>query len=217
MDTYWLAFYRFGSNLVFQKQDLLRRLEIMERISASCGFWYPHDGICIVSDRFLEVKWDNARNRHGMPTRLHSEDGPAVKFRDTWSLYYWHGFRIPITHEWIIADRNKVTKETILAEPNTELRRIMCEVVGWPKAIELLGGKTVASDELHGQPRQLVDVRIGTGEKVRLIKIVNGTVEADGTRHEFIEGVPLTVKTPHDAEAWAYGIAPKHYREAVRT
>jgi len=180
-------------------------------MTESCGFCWALDGICFASERPAMINLDSRG-------RLHAENTQSIQYSGTgWGLWHWHGLKIPDEKSWIITDKLRITKDAILAETNTELRRVMCESVGWPKAIELLGGKNVASDELHGQPRQLVDVRIGTGEKVRLIKLVNGTVEADGTRHEFIEGVPLTVKTPHAAEAWAYGIAPKHYREAVRT
>jgi hypothetical protein len=189
----------------------------MERIATSCGVWYPRDGICIVSDRFLSVRWDEARNLQGLPFRLHADRGPAVQFRDQWALYYWHGLRLDPAHEWILREPENITKDAILSETNSELRRVMCEIIGWPRAIELLGGKTIATDELHGQPRELIDISLGNGEVARVIKLINGTIEADGTRHVFIEGVPNEVATPHDAVAWQYGISSGWYREGVRT
>lgn len=218
MDAYWLAYYRFGTDLgCAQKEEHLRRLKIMERIATSCGVWYPRDGICIVSDRFLSVRWDEARNLQGLPFRLHADRGPAVQFRDQWALYYWHGLRLDPAHEWILREPENITKDAILSETNSELRRVMCEIIGWPRAIELLGGKTIATDELHGQPRELIDISLGNGEVARVIKLINGTIEADGTRHVFIEGVPNEVATPHDAVAWQYGISSGWYREGVRT
>jgi hypothetical protein len=53
--------------------------------------------------------------------------------------------------------------------------------------------------------------------------VINGTVEPDGTRRKFHLGAArrrgsvAPPDTPHDAIANSYGIAPEHYREAVRT
>jgi hypothetical protein len=218
MDSYWISYYRFGTNLgCSQENILLKRLAIMERISASCGFWYPRDGICIISDRFLNVHFDNSRNNAGLPFRLHKEDGPAIEFRDTWSLYYWHGIRLASSQEWIIKNKKLITKEKILTETNSEIRRIMCEVVGWKNALKMLGSKIIDYDEIHGQKRELLEIEITNQEKIRIVKLINGTQESDGTRHEFLEGVPLEIQTSHDAEAWQYGISPSWYKEACRT
>ena len=225
MDAYWTSFYRFGSMIGCpQKDDLLRRLDIMERIAASCGFWYPRDGICVVSDRFASVAWDEARNSSGMPTRLHREDGPAVSFRDGWGVCYWHGYRIPPSHEWIVRDRSRITPDTIDAEPNAELRRIMVEAMpgGFGAYIAARGAKLVSEDISHGRPRKLYQAKVG-GEVIDILHVINGSLEPDGTRREFHlgaardRGTRARPKTPHEAVANSYGIAPKVYGEACRT
>lgn len=81
----------------------------------------------------------------------------------------------------------------------------------------MLGGKIVSRDEIHCQRRELLDIDLGNGVTARLIRLANGTAEEDGTRRQFIEGVPPNVATPHDAEAWQYGISAQCYKEACRS
>ena len=215
MDTYWLAYYRFGSDLgCAQKADLLRRLSIMERIAASCGFWYPRDGVCLVSDRFLSVKWDESRNRAGLPFRLHNADGPAVQFRDQWGLFYWHGYRIPDDHSWIITDKARITADAIMSEPNAELRRVMCEVTEFEPIRTI--GKVISEDaDGNGHPRRLLTANI-KGDEIRIVEVQNGSLEPDGSRRKFLLGA-MPGATPHQVIAASYGINPELYVEAVRT
>jgi hypothetical protein len=223
MDTFWLAYYRFGSMIGCpQRESLLRRLDIMERIAGSCGFWWPRDGICIISDRFAGVHWDNSRNAVGLPFRLHHDTQQAVSFRDGWGLYYWHGFRIPPSHEWLFANRAKLSADAIDKEPNAELRRIMLEIYGFERYCAEREAKVIAADELHGEARRLLEVTI-KGEPIRIVEVVNGSLEPDGSRRKFHlgaarrQGGSALPKTPAEAIANSYGVAPKHYREAVRT
>lgn len=173
------------------------------------GWRFMHPQFCIVVD-FPERLLIDAQNRP------HCADGPSHRWRDGYQIFHWHGLRIDPAHEWIITDKAKITKHAILAERNSELRRAMCEIVGWNNAIAMLGGKIVSRDEIHGQRRELLDIDLGR-ETARLIRLVNGTAEEDGTRREFIEGVPPNVATPHDAEAWQYGISAQWYKEACRS
>lgn len=213
-----LALYvRFGSMIGCpQRTDLLQRLDIMERIAASCGFWYPRDGICIISDRFAGTSWDGSRNRQGMPFRLHKNDGPAISFRDGWGVYYWHGLRIPPSHEWIIAEKRRLSFETIAKEPNAELRRVMFEIaLESDPEIVTRDAKLVSEDEAHGQPRRLLEAIVG-GQPVRILEVVNGSVEPDGRRRKFHLGA-MAGNTPHECVAASYGRNPERYREADRT
>ncbi len=174
-------------------------------------FWYPRDGVCVVSDRFLSVLWDTSRNSAGLPFRLHCDNGPAVSFRDGWGLYYWHGYRIPTSHEWIIRDRNQITAEKIMAEPNAELRRIMCEITEWKPLLE----RAVVLDadqDGNGHPRRLLEKPVGN-DRHRVIHVVNGSLEPDGSRREFVLGAMSGARTAHEAVAMSYGINPQHYRE----
>jgi hypothetical protein len=57
-------------------------------IAGSCGFWWPFERICLLSERPGELHRDKQGN-------LHSASGPAVRYPDGWSVYCWHGSRVP--------------------------------------------------------------------------------------------------------------------------
>ena len=115
----------------------------------------------------------------------------------------------------MIEQRDKVTPDDIEAEPNTELRRAMLEIFGFERYLEARSAQVIAQDELHGQPRRLLEISVA-GAALRIIEVHNGSLEPDGTRRRFHLGA-MPGDTPHECLAASYGIVPAHYREAVRT
>ena len=57
-----------------------------------CEWWWPYEGIVVVCERPVSIRWDEER-------RLHAEDRPAVEYADGYALASWHGQRVPI--EWM--------------------------------------------------------------------------------------------------------------------
>jgi hypothetical protein len=101
-----------------------------------------------------------------------------------------------------------------MAEPNAELRRIMCEITAFEPIRKI--AKTLAKDkDGNGLTRRLLSAKIGS-ETVRIVEVENGSLEPDGTRRKFLLGA-MPGKTPHEVIAASYGIAAQHYREAVRS
>ncbi len=154
--------------------------------------------------------------------RLHAERGPAIAYPDGWALHFWHGLGIPRSHEWIITSRERLCLQAIEAESNAELRRVMLEIFGFERYLAEREARVIATDEVHGQPRRLLEVTVA-GEPIRIVEVVNGSLEPDGTRRKFHLGAarnPLSRElpsTPAEAIANSYGIAPEAYRELVRT
>jgi len=156
------------------------------------GFRCLHEKFCIVSD-FPEVLHIDDQNRP------HCEDGPSHRWRDGWSIYYWHGVQIP--KEWI-EDRASLTATIALAEGNIERRRAACEIVGWDRIIVELSGKTIDYDE-DEQIGELVEIDLPGAGRSRFLRVLCAT----GRR--FAIPVPLTVKTALEANAWTYDISPQ--------
>ncbi len=113
-----------------------------------------------------------------------------------------------------IRDRNQITAEKIMAEPNAScgglcaksLNGNLCLSAPWfsmpiktETVIRAVAGKTVGND------------------RHRVIHVVNGSLEPDGSRREFVLGAMSGARTAHEAVAMSYGINPQHYREVVRT
>ena len=206
MDAFWLAFYEYGERIGARYSARTKQhFEAYKAYALTCGWLYPYKSIAFVSDRPAEIHFDEAR-------RLHCATGMAVRFRDGWGVHAWHGLRVPAR---LIDERDKITPNTIEAENNAELRRVALEIFGFEKYLAARSAKVIATDELHGQPRRLLEVTIAR-EPVRIVEVNNGSLEPDGSRRRFHLGA-MRGDTPHEVVAASYGIAPKHYREAVRT
>jgi hypothetical protein len=209
-DAFWLAFYEYGERIgVRFEQRTKAHFEAYKAYALSCGWMYPYKSIAFVSDRPAEIHFDAQR-------RLHCSTGMAVKFRDVWGLHAWHGLRVPAD----IIERKDFSPADVEGQPNAELRRVLLEReyggrTGFELYLTARDARVIATDELHGQPRRLLEVTVA-GAKLRVIEVLNGSLEPDGTRRKFHLGA-MPGETPHDVVAASYGIHPAVYREAVRT
>ena len=199
----WLASYDLTHR---RKRVKLEALEPLIRSAMSAGWWWPFAGACIITERPCALYHDEA-------FRLHCDSGPALAYPDGWAIHAWHGLRIPAR---LIKHRHKVTPDNIEAEKNAELRRVMLEIFGFDRYIEARGAKLIAEDECLGLPRQLFEIDL-RGERIRVLRVANGTVEADGRQRQFYLGMPLECNTPHEAVAWSYGRPPAIHRENIRS
>jgi len=111
----------------------------MTLLAKNAGWFLPHEKICWVSERHSILR----RDEQG---RLHSEDGPALGYPDTFSIWAWHGTRVP---QCVIEDPTSITVEQIRKEENAEVRRVMVERMGWDKFCAAAKMKLIHVDELH--------------------------------------------------------------------
>jgi hypothetical protein len=209
----WFSYVTYFRDVCNWENDALENFKLDEEIGLSCGFVWWSDNVVAIGDRPLKVTRDGGN-------RLHNEDGMALEYRDGWGVYAWHGYRIPTTHHWIIKEKDKITPDAIEKEQNAELRRIMLEIHGYEKYLSQRKAKEIATDELHGKKRRLLEFKLA-GEPVRVVEVINGTQEPDGSYRKFILGCVRQdgryPDTPHEAVAWSYGISADVYKEAVRT
>jgi len=85
------------------------------QVAKSAGWWWAFRHFAILTERPVELHRDPQN-------RLHNEHGPAVRYRDGFAVYAWHGRRVPadmIETDW--------TTERIFAERNAETRRCAIE------------------------------------------------------------------------------------------
>ena len=88
-----------------------------------------------VSDRPEVLRVDNEN-------RPHCENGPSHRWRDGWSLYYWHGVEIP--GEWVSG--KPPSAQEALTWPNIEQRRAAAEIVGWANILAQLDARVHMPD-----------------------------------------------------------------------
>ncbi len=171
-----------------------------EDTDTSCGWWWPHKQFCVVSDRPDLIR----RDAEG---RLHSENTPALRWRDGWGIYVWHGVRIPA--EWI-EKTSEVDPALALNHPNIEERRCLAEILGWEKVLQKLQPQVINEDS-NPQMGILLEVELPDSGKERFLKVVCGTGRT------FVLPVPPDMKTARQANAWTYGLSEGEYEPEVRT
>lgn len=172
-----------------------------EQAAIHGGFRVMHEEFCLVSDFPEIIKKDDQH-------RPHSENGPSHRWRDGWSLYHWHGVRVPAN--WI-EDKASLTPAFALGQENAELRRAACEIIGWESILAKLGAKVIDADP---------DPEIGTLLRVNLPDAPNEQflrVQC-GTGRLFALPVPPTTKTALEAQAWLWQLDVENFiKPEVRT
>lgn len=151
-------------------------------------FRVMHEKFCLVSD-FPEVLKVDDQNRP------HCENGPSHRWRDGWSLYHWHGVRIPA--EWV-EDRKSLTPKVALTCENIEQRRAACEILGWEAILSELNAVTIDADA-DPEIGTLVEVEIPEIGRERFLRV------RCGTGRSFALPVPPTTRTALEGNAWTYG------------
>jgi hypothetical protein len=140
--------------------------------------------------------------------RLHSTDGPALTYRDGWSIWAYHGIEL---WEDAIMRPETITFDTILECSNVEQRRALVELFGLERFVR----------EMQERGYRCHKGRNGTLWKldhdIALVEVVNGTPEPDGSyKHYFLPCDPRA-ETATEAVAGTYGLRPEQYRVAKRT
>lgn len=103
--------------------------------------------------------------------RLHNEKGPAIKWRDGWGVYAWHGTVVP--KEWI-ENPDSLTPKICLTHENMEQRRAACEIYGWDNVINALN-PTVIDANPNPSIGTLVEVDLPDIGRERFLRVKCGT------------------------------------------
>jgi hypothetical protein len=206
IDAEWVNYYLFmGRELGIPACMELEHTFVAAR---HCGMWWAFSNGVIATSRPDFIKLDGGN-------RLHGENSAAIGYPDGFGVYAWHGHIFDVKDEWIIKDKAAVTLEKIMAEPNAELRRIMCEATEFAP---LMQNTTLISQDVdcNGHTRRLLRVNVGN-LNMNLLEVINGSLEPDGSRRKFVLGAMRNTTTPAEAVAASYGINPRAYKEALRT
>jgi len=195
----WRSFVSFFRDLGDEKHEIYTRFDIDEALAWSCGDVWWHENVLAISDRPMEMH----RDAEG---RFHNDSGPAISYRDGWSLYYWHG--VPIPGEWVTG--NLPSAGEVLTWENMEQRRAACEIIGWKRILEELDAKMIDEDD-DPEIGILLEADIPNSGKERFLKV------RCGTGREFVLPVPPHVNTALEANAWTWDMEDYEYRPEVRT
>lgn len=177
-----------------------------EQAAIHGGFRVMHEKFCIVSD-FPEFIKIDAQNRP------HCENGPSHRWRDGWSLYHWHGVRIPA--RWI-EQRNTLDPREVIQTKNIEQRAAGAAIIGWPRMAKALKRKIIDGDP-DTDLGALIELELpGLPEPGRFLQSVcprNGTIVEGVPRVSEIDGRPI--ETVIAAQAWRDGLPASEYQHPL--
>jgi len=173
-DAPWLAFYDFFAEECGLRSQI-RKLSGLQKISRAANWYLPHWKLVWISDRpELCCIADG---------RLHAEGGPALRYRDGWSIWSLHGVRVP---QWLAETRDTVIDPQKFTEiDNAEIRREFVRKVGIDRIIYKCGAETVHSVGTYS----LLRITVPGGRKWTYLKMLNPSV---GLWH--VEGVPNEIE-----------------------
>ncbi len=200
LDSSWIGFYHFLKTLGFQG---IEPLEGMRMLTESCGWWWPYENICFITDRPRQLHRDNRG-------RLHNETGMAIQYSDGWGFYAWHGIIVP---EYVILLPEPIDLEMINNEPNTEVRRVLIERFGLERYLK----EGVVGKVHQDQSGILYRMNPKGDEPILVVRVVNSTCEPDGTFKEYFLRVPPNMMRAKQAVAWTFGLTEEEYAPLKET
>ncbi len=162
------------------------------------GWWWPFPDVCLMIERPSRLSVDKEGN-------LHNSIGSALKYRDEWETFAWHGTFVP-DRFLEFAIKRDVTN--IFYEPNIEIRRMMLEMYGLEAFIKDSGAEKVQEDKCGALYRQ----QFGDNhEDIVIVHVINSTPEPDGTYNNYFLRVPPETQTARQGVAWTFGLTADEY------
>lgn len=156
-------------------------LSILKELSSSCGWWFPFEDVCFVSERTRAV-------HHDEHLRLHSADRFALEYPDGWGVCVWHGVSVPT--DWIFS-RDQVDPSNVIDWEDLHQRRALAEILGWERVLYELSVKLLDGDPTS-DGSVLFAGRLPRGPAIRFLQNEQG----------HLLRVPLDLDTVQDAKTW---------------
>jgi hypothetical protein len=167
-------------------------------IAEAADWIIPHRHICWVSEPPEILKTDERG-------RLHSASGPALKYRDGWTIYAWKGVEVPSR---VIERPDQITNADIDRAVDIHIRRCMIERMTPERFIKSGAAFRISEDDTG----VLWEKRWPDGDAWAAVEVINGTPEPDGTHKHYFLQVPPNMLTARSAVAWTYGLTARQYR-----
>jgi hypothetical protein len=147
-----------------------------------------HPKFCIVSD-FPTVLHKDEENT------AHCEDGPQLAWSDGFKTWYIHGVAV---NEQIVMRPEMLTLKQIDDEENEEVRRVMVDRFGWMRYLEESEAKIL--DRRDNDVDNTMELLVQTKKNERRL-----VCSCRSTGRRYAPGVPDTVNTCAEAQAWMRG------------
>ncbi len=203
-DSGWVPFYDYFKRISIVEHKLFDKY--MEYLKNGVFYTIFLGGAAFLCGRPEYIKRDEQN-------RLHCEDGPAIRWKDGYCNYFWHGVSVP---EKLIERPDEITKEDLINETNAEVRRGMMEKLG-ERFYSLLDVFEVARETMgQGEfAREAVLYRSNEPDPVAGEYIQYVQVTCHSTGRQFTLCVPPNIETACAAVAWTFGKTESDYAPIV--
>lgn len=192
-EAHWLQLYDYARKDGFKLDDLSGLIESARH----CGWWWPFEQFCIVTDRPKLLAIDSEG-------RFHRATGPSAEYRDGWRVFAWKGNLVEKRVVWFSQNMNVFDIDD---EPNVEARRFMIEMYGIENFLRDVKAEKIDEDK-YGKlyKRDLQD-----DEPIVMLEVLNSTPEPDGHYKTYFLRVAPHIRTSREAVAWTFGLRPEEY------
>lgn len=159
------------------------------------------------------VEWNNTLYLVPTPivrldreNRYHSLTGPAIFWKDGAKFYYSHGVNI---REDIILHPEKLTKKDWMDETNTEVRRVIQELMG-ERFVKEVGGKVISKSKRG----ELLEIELPNDpEKIaHYVKVKDAS-----TPRVYYLRTPPDIQDVDESIAWTFSMDVKDYQLSQET
>ena len=189
-EAYWMYFYKFFKDACGVPG--LEKLDPLMNLAKSVGWCVFYDEAAVVSRLPIQI--------HVAHGRLHNQLGPAVLYKDGYSVYCMNGVRFEKSKiKFILLPANDISPEEILGIQNVEQRAEVIKKVGVKNLFDKL--KPTKLDSLvkkaYNTSYELYSVVLGNYSPRIYLKMINPST---GETH--LEAVHPDCKTVSEALQW---------------
>jgi hypothetical protein len=186
------------------------------QLCANAGSFWIYSDVIVICQRPERLHLDPQG-------RAHHSDGPAIVYRDGFSVYASRGTHIPAR---VYTAPMEITVADIDKETSPEVRRVMLAKMGVERYLAHAEAEKIDEDEtgILWRRQRTERFRIGgwrdeisRARTLCFVEVINGTPEPDGTFKHYYLRVPPNMQTAREAVAWTYGLSADDYHPERRT
>lgn len=168
---------------------------LFQSLVECCNWMFPLENLCLVCDRPCILSFDTQQ-------RLHAEGSPGIQFADGFSVYAYHGIRLPEKYGKLHPTHWQA--EWLLLEENAELRRVLIQGIGYARICQEL-----QAIELDSWQKYML-LKIESNVDIEPIYLLKMTCPSTGYIHAM--RVPPDIHSAREAITWVnWGISPDKF------
>ncbi|MFN6478919.1 DUF6745 domain-containing protein [Nostoc sp. DedQUE07] len=177
----WAAMFDFGFS-VSGHSNFKKDWKIFQSLVQECGWIIEDSDFCVICDRPTKLLLDNQQ-------RLHAEAEPAIEYADGFSVYAYHGVRLPEKYSKL--PPTEWEAKWLLEEDDLEVRELLIEIIGYEGIKKEL--QAVELDSSQGYTLLAIGIKNNV-EPIYLLKMTD-----NNTRKIDIKRLSVNVKSVQEA------------------